>query len=294
MSTKPPLHSGRSGFTLIELLVVIAIIAILIGLLLPAVQKVREAAARMSCSNKLKQIGLGLHNFHNVHNVLPSGMGNSGNDDAYAWGTFLLPYLEQTSLYDQIKATETIIPGGDANSSSCANNDPGDGVKLSAYMCPSSSLADENSQGFGRSNYAACIGDDWATSANRGMFVRRRTTRVAINDVIDGTSNTIAVGEVTGPHPNDVLATNHRSFPIWVGGMTSGPEEETHIRGVNQPINLVYTGTPGRMENFASRHPGGANFLLGDGSVRFISETIHSTTYVNLGVRNDGNVVSLP
>src|SRR5437870_6359667 len=120
----------RRGFTLIELLVVIAIIGVLIGLLLPAVQKVREAANRMKCSNNLKQMGIALHGYHDVNQTFPWGHQDSNNFFSLPWAVFILPYLEQDSLFRQFDTKKQFIDP--------ANQGPQAQTKLSVYICPSS------------------------------------------------------------------------------------------------------------------------------------------------------------
>ena len=192
----------RSAFTLVELLVVIAIIGILIALLLPAVQAAREAARRSQCTNNLKQLGIGLHNYHDANNSLPFGVGgtnlNQASPPEHNWGRAsgfipLLPYVEQQGLYD-------LIRGG-------ANGHPPYGpyawqgwvvwdVTLPAYNCPSDSMLTSGSNR--NSNYAFSRGDtisgvNNSTSSTRGIFGFAQTTRFA--QILDGTSNTIAMSE---------------------------------------------------------------------------------------------------
>jgi prepilin-type N-terminal cleavage/methylation domain-containing protein/prepilin-type processing-associated H-X9-DG protein len=236
-------RSSRHAFTLVELLVVIAIIAILIGLLLPAVQKVREAAARTKCTNNLKQIGLALHNYHGVYGYLPPGYIDGNTDPnstpdkdmgpGWGWATFLLPFIEQDNLYKQINFNVPVGQGVNAQPSQ---------QPITIYQCPSDAyllpytfdVYDVNgniSTRVAKSNYVACngwiecfsgaggnpqpgAGSDGLQGAygagGRGAFYRNSKTR--FGEVIDGLSNTIFVGERSGNH----------SPATWTGAVAGG------------------------------------------------------------------------
>ena len=207
----PTSFSKRTGFTLIELLVVIAIIAILVALLLPAVQQAREAARRSSCKNNLKQMGLALHNYHDVFNVLPYRSGGTGSCTSVSTslgdrrngncsrlsGFFcMLPFVEQGPLYDAISAGDASIPispgGPGAWESWAVWNNP----VIPVYLCPSDPGL--NVQNARSTSYAFCLGDNTAgmndsNGITRGMFSRHSSTR--FRDVTDGLSNTIAMSE---------------------------------------------------------------------------------------------------
>jgi prepilin-type N-terminal cleavage/methylation domain-containing protein/prepilin-type processing-associated H-X9-DG protein len=247
--------SLRGGFTLIELLVVIAIIAVLIGLLLPAVQKVREAAARMQCTNNLKQIGLALHNYHDTNSRFPPGYvdGNTNpsstpdNDvgPGWGWAAFLLPFLEQGNLFNRINFSQGVAVGGNAAVAQMA---------LKGYQCPS----DPYQQAFpvydssfttpiatvAHGNYVGCNG--WEEcfngaggnpqpgsgadtlsggygAAGRGVFYRNSGTRMA--DVTDGLSNTIIVGERSGNHAPSTwtAAVPGGRCPAWMATQPPAP-----------------------------------------------------------------------
>ncbi len=295
-------HRTRQAFTLIELLVVIAIIAILIGLLLPAVQKIREAAARLQCTNHLKQIGLALHNYHDTRGTFPAGYIDGNMDPSsdatldvgpgWGWASFLLRYLEQDNLARQINFSQTV------------GSNPVSQTVLPVFLCPS----DQQISTFqvystkalvAQGNYVGCNGT-LETSGypgnNTGVFLRNSRFRIA--DVTDGLSNTIFVGERNTGH----------SLATWTGAVPGGLVPALQAPGPppNDPYNQAETAqalvlshgnrthVPSAdnplwdADTFYSRHSGGANFLFGDGSVHFLSSTINGITFENLCSKSDG------
>jgi len=310
----------KLGFTLVELLVVIAIIGILIALLLPAVQAAREAARRSQCTNNLKQIGLALHNYHDTHNVFPPGY-----VDGKGWlvTTFILPYVEQASLYDKLN-TRDAMNLADATQLALAR------TVVPGYLCPSSQETDPTqntrlgvyNNGANRyiavSNYLPVTGSgdircnskditSGAAAAN-GLFFDN--SNIKMSHITDGTSNTFAFTE----RATDPKYTYWRGS-VWAGATIQQWGSNPWYCGTNgyeairwfmvatryswSLINLTTWGHPP-----TSMHPGGCNFVMADGSVHFISETIDAanngdtttappkSTYQRLGSRNDGLPVS--
>ncbi len=298
----------HSAFTLIELLVVIAIIAILIGLLLPAVQKVREAAARAKCSNNLKQIGLALHNYHSAIGQLPAG----GDALGFSAHAYLLPYLEQDNLYRTINFT--VVPTSAANAGPL-------GTTIAGLLCPS----DPQSQlpaGQGGNNYVWNYGSDilFRSNTGSGPFVFAGTS-YRLTDIGDGTSNTSAFAERRkGDFNNGIITLATDLFGVSAAPTT--PDQAVSACDSFTPTSfgsqfrsdygsqwlqaLHYTmyqhvGLPNTKgcafppANCAmsanSAHINGLNVVLCDGSVRFVSNGISMQSWRALGTRNAGDIL---
>jgi len=305
MNFFPRLRGRWRGFTLIELLVVIAIIAILIGLLVPAVQKVREAAARMKCSNNMRQIGIGLHNYHGTYGHFMPARGDLQAPNQITqfsvyggWMCMLLPYVEQDNLYRALTHYPTFNIGNFfANYTS----------PVKTYICPSAGPTIENKNPGGAGNgaftcYLGVTGNDNNLNAqffgpSNGIF-DVSNTGIAFKDIGDGTTTTLMVGE--RPPAADyywgwwaasdydcLLSVNDYVGPNLYGGCVV----PGRFGSPRLPINNNNCG--GDSNHFWSYHTGGSNWLMGDASVKFIAYGARAQTILDMGSRNGGETVDM-
>jgi type II secretory pathway pseudopilin PulG len=311
-------------------LVVIAIIGILIALLLPAVQAAREAARRMQCSNNLKQIGLAMHNYHSTHRSFPLGtLGGPAAGWSPEWPYllfYILPYMEQSALYDGLKiAQATAVRPWYSNAKSTWPASV-QGQSVSAYLCPSDGRggltkgvtnsvqgADPNGMQLFVTNYLGFFsglndGDTWAESSSGASAVSNRQAVFGIDrgarieEITDGSSNTLMVAEYLTGAPNDIrgFSYTHRSGSQFLHtALTPNTKAPDHLLDhphlcfaeMNRPeLNLPCTCGAGSSNTMASRsrHPGGVHGLLCDGSVHFFSDSIDATLWQQLSWMADG------
>ncbi len=287
----------RGGFTLIELLVVIAIIAILIGLLLPAVQKVREAAARATCQNNLKQIGLGLHAHHDGLREFPTAGSDGPNQNCcnatsrvgWTWMFQITPYIEQQNVYS--------LPSTSAGNTQVAQ------TAIKIYYCPSRRQPTLYSNG-GRCDYAGNGGRDMAGNGTEGVFVRQWRNpnsslsatapveqRRTMTDITDGTSNTVMVAEKQVHH--SVLGSAGGDNEVW---NNSGWDQDHQRFGeaVPEPDDKHPTSASASFWSvrFGGSHPGVFNAVMADGSVRSMRYTTDATNWLRTCLINDGQVIN--
>jgi prepilin-type N-terminal cleavage/methylation domain-containing protein/prepilin-type processing-associated H-X9-DG protein len=275
----------RSAFTLIELLVVIAIIGVLVGLLVPAVQKVREAASRTACSNNLKQIGLGLHNYHDANKKFPPS-NTASLKKKHSWIPFILPYLEQDNLFQQYRF--------DKNWSS-AKNKKAVSTPLRLFQCPATPVQDRVDGKFkslpacvdynaveGVSPNLVLLGFVPPTLNLHGIMFKNSNTK--LTDIWDGTSNTIMVGEDAG-RPQVYLARHQPVAGYATGGAWADPKGPFTLNGSSYDGTVIYGPCGINCNNnneFYSFHQGFAGALFADGHVQFLQDQISIRTLAAL------------
>ncbi len=321
MSAGPEPHSHR-GFTLIELLVVIALIGTLVALLLPAVQAAREAARRVQCTNNLKQIGLAIHNYTQVHGALPPGYVSNWDPvflretgPGWGWASMILPQLEQNSIYDKIDFRRQIQDPTQATTRT---------ARIATYLCPSDDMPSTWTASVGLvkvvggavfelvipicdvagSNYVGVYGVGEPGVDGDGVFFRN--TSVRFSGITDGLSQTLLVGE------RSIQMLKGRGQATWVGAVPGAQFWSCDSTAIGDPdatgpcvkedgsgMTLGHTGEghgPGDpysdVNQFNSRHGRGANFLFCDGHVRFLNNSMDYATYKALSTRRSAELVS--
>ena len=308
------MRTKRRGFTLIELLVVIAIIAILIALLVPAVQKVREAAAKTQCTNNLKQIALGFHNYHDTYKAFPPS--RIDTDGAATWTVLILPYLEQGDLFKLWNMKNSYY----VQSTSFLH------TQVATYYCPARRSADQGllsisgdvpEAGWSSTHvpgalgdYAVCDGDNvdpavfnevtangaiilahFVQSGGGPFTVTSWKSLTNFGSIIDGTSNTFLVGE---KHVVNGKMGIGSTSGYGDGSIYNGDPENQNVARIAGPSNLLaISPTSNYNTNFGSWHDGICQFAMCDGSVKSILVSIDAKNYQHLSVRNDGQVITL-
>jgi len=328
-------RSRRPGFTLVELLVVIAIIGVLVALLLPAVQAAREAARRMSCGNNMKQLGLALHNYHDTYKRLPPDviwLGNpkntqstSGDQRNFTWCTLILPFMEGQTLHDRINFSIPALNQIIGNGANVADQIPLQSIQIESFLCPSDvgHNGPEDYWDFSVTSYAGNAGWDphrrgYADQVRAGVFTLMDS--IKIKDILDGTANTIMLGEVTiasfccrqrgnqwsggagkirGQRGARVARTLLVADAPWVTNhswiLAAKQGELLRSNGDNggiwfhaapyllYPVYYDHYAMNNEWPGSGSTHPGGAQFTLADASVRFLPEKISTGNGDNLG-----------
>ncbi len=257
------------AFSLVELLVVIALIAVLLGLLLPAVQKVREAANRTQCTNNLHQIGLALHHYHDVYQTFPPGgiewRGSDPSKRQLAWSAFILPYLDQETVYRKLDLNTPF---------DSPENAEGAATILPVYLCPSTPRSEYRFQGRGLTDYGGIFGQALfgQNYPPNGTMLFDLPIRVAM--ITDGTAHTVMIAEDT-QRAEDTRSNDGQ----WINAM--------NLFDVAAPINQGPILDP----DIHSDHPGGANGLFADGSVHFLRETMALPVLAAIVTRAGGEAV---
>lgn len=323
------MNRRKNGFTLVELLVVIAIIGILIGMLLPAVQQVREASRRIECGNKMRQMSVAMLNHESAHQHFPPGIKtNALRGRGLNWSSFILPFVEQITIYDILSEQSNNFAS--PNWVGAGHSDTAEEI-LPIFLCPSDEMEERNTvrgrtpggaQQHGKSNYVGVLGprlsNDYASVTNFSEISIDRTgpiadkltvnfpgilyinSEVTFGEISDGSSNTFVVGERDGVSfpreffSNGTSLVRQRSAATWCGAVFSQGLHQCLGPTSDEPeftLNSVVTTRFARQNPFASLHPGGANFGRADGSVEFIAETISGRLYQEMGTKAGGEVL---
>jgi prepilin-type N-terminal cleavage/methylation domain-containing protein/prepilin-type processing-associated H-X9-DG protein len=289
--------SRRRAFTLIELLIVVGIIAVLIALLLPAIQAAREQARRTQCVNNLLQLGLAMGNYASTHAVLPPGVVNDTGPILslpagyhHGWAVQILPFIGQNNVYRRFNMQESVY---------AASNMTARDVHIATFLCPSDGRP-------GLTSYAGCHHDVEAPIAADNHGVLYLNSHVRFDDITDGTGQTILLGELLqGGGPTSLG---------WASGTNSTLRNTGHPLNDPSSVDAVFQNTPqlteaerfaamrqmaedgalpvGFVGGFSSRHPHGANFVFCDGAVRFVKSSIDRRVFQLLGHRADGEPIS--
>jgi prepilin-type N-terminal cleavage/methylation domain-containing protein/prepilin-type processing-associated H-X9-DG protein len=289
--------AASRGFTLIELLVVIAIIAVLIALLLPAVQSAREAARRAQCINNLMQVGLALQNYESSHEVFPQGVVNDTGPVLdqpkgyhFGWMVRILPYCEMRNTYNHFNLKLSLYEPQNFTTRT---------ILVRSFLCPSDNGPDRGMKNEAMTSYAACHNDTEAPidAKNNGVFFLNAALRY--EDIPDGSSQTIFVGEKLNDGSGQGWASGTRASlrnmgtginsPINVPG--ASPQDIAQELAGDPDLAKVTPGTPSFVGSFASHHPGGANFVFGDGSARFLKNSSGGGILKLLANRHDGESI---